>query len=185
MAQHQNHHSTVRWQAEQPRLSPRKCLLKGCDRYFSPSHHLDRFCADPCREAARRWRLARANLKYRGTRHGKEARRAQAARYRTRLKERKDLSTQDPEDPFDDDATSREGYRKEDAHEKSCCDRPGCYRRFTPPPRSPLQKFCSLRCYKAFRTVVLRERRWLKRLAGRSNRGRDGPEPNASKEVFV
>ena len=52
-----------------------------------------------------------------------------------------------------------------DAQEKSCCDRPGCYQRFTPPPRSPLQKFCSASCRKALRCVLLRERRWILRLA--------------------
>ncbi len=88
-------------------------------------------------------------------------------------------------DQSDDPSTLREGYRKEDAHEKSCCDRPGCYRRFTPPPRSPLQKFCSPRCYGAFRAVVLREQRWLERLGVGIYRGRDGPQSTASKEVFV
>jgi hypothetical protein len=172
-------------QVELARLSRRKCFLKGCDRYFSPSHHLDRFCADDCRDAARRWRLARANLKYRVSRHGKENRRAQAARYRIRLKERKDVSRDDPKDQSGDPSTRREGYRKEDAHEKSCCDRPGCYKRFTPPPRSPLQKFCSSSCYGAFRAVVLRERRWRERLAVGFCRARDGPQATASKEVFV
>ena len=191
MAQLQNPLAPNGRQAEHPRLSPRKCFLKGCDRYFSPSHHLERFCGDDCRQAARRWRLARANLKYRSSEQGKENRRAQADRYRTRLKERKAASpatAKNPDTPkkqSDDQSTPREGYRKEDAQEKSCCDRPGCYERFTPPPRSPLQKFCSRDCYRAFRAVVLRERRWLERLGAGIYRGRDGPSPVASKEVFV
>lgn len=154
-------------------------MLKGCDRCFPPNHHLDRYCGDDCKATARQWRLARANLKYRGSEHGKQNRRAQAARYRFRLKERQAaeelLSQPPPNDSSGDPAGPREGYRKEDAHEKSCCDRPGCYERFTPPPRSPLQKFCSSRCYRAFRAVVLRERRWLERLGVGIYRGRDGP----------
>ena len=185
MVQSQNLPSPHSSQVELARLSRRKCFLKGCDRYFSPHHHLDRFCPDDCRDGARRWRIARANLTYRASQHGKENRRAQAARYRTRLKERKAVSRGAQKDQSDDPSTLREGYRKEDAHEKSCCNRPGCYTRFTPPPRSPLQKFCSPRCYGAFRAVVLRERRWLERLVVGIYRGRDGPQSTASKEVFV
>ena len=179
MAQLQNPPSPSSSQAELPRLSTRKCLLKGCDRCFSPNHPLDRYCGEDCKAAARRWRIARANLKYRGSEHGKQNRRAQAARYRIKLKERKAAGKVLPKPPqngpADDSAEPREGYRKEGAHEKSCCDRPGCYRRFTPPPRSPLQKFCSSDCYGAFRAVVLRERRWLERLGVGIHRSRDGP----------
>lgn len=179
MAQLQNPRSPVGWQAERPRLSTRKCLLEGCDRCFSPNHPLDRYCGDDCKAAARRWRLARANLKYRGSEHGKENRRRQAARYRIRLNERKAaenlLPTPPQNDPSDDPAEPREGYHKNDAHEKSCCDRPGCYRRFTPPPRSPLQKFCSSSCHNALRTVLRREQRWLERFATGRKRPRDGP----------
>ena len=179
MAQLQNHRSTIGWQAERPRLSTRKCLLKGCDRCFSPHHPLDRFCGEDCKSAARRWRLARANLKYRASEHGKENRRRQAARYRIRLKERKAAENRLPGPPqndlADDPTGPREGYHKDDAHEKSCCNRPGCYRRFTPPPRSPLQKFCSSSCRNALRTVLRREQRWLQRLAIGCKGPRDGP----------
>jgi len=179
LAQLQNHRSPVSWQAEQPRLSTRKCLLKGCGRCFLPNHPLDRYCGEDCKSAARRWRLARANLKYRASDHGKENRRAQAARYRIRLKERKAAESRllgpSQNAPTDDPTEPREGYRKDDAQEKSCCDRPGCYRRFTPPPRSPLQKFCSSSCHNALRTVLRREQRWLERLATVGKRPRAGP----------
>jgi len=179
LAQLQNPPSPSSSQAELPRLSTRKCLLKGCDRCFSPGHPLDRYCGEDCKAAARRWRLARANLKYRGSEHGKQNRRTQAARYRTRLKERQAaenlLPGPLPNDPSDVPAEPREGYHKDDAQEKCCCERPGCYRRFTPPPRSPLQKFCSSSCYKALRTVLLRERRWRRRLGLGIDRARDGP----------
>lgn len=179
MAQLQNLRSHVGWQAERHRLSTRKCLLEGCNRYFSPNHPLDRYCGDDCKAAARRWRIARANLRYRGSEHGKENRRAQAARYRIRLKERRAaedaLAQPSQDEPAGDPTEPREGYRKEDIHEKSCCDRPGCYRRFTPPPRSPLQRFCSSSCHNALRTVLRREQRWLQRLAFVHKRPRAGP----------
>ncbi len=42
------------------------------------------------------------------------------------------------------------------------CDRPGCYERFTPQRRSPLQHFCSQDCRHALERVRERERRWKK-----------------------
>lgn len=77
--------------------------------------------------------------------------------------------------PSDDPAVLHEGYHKDESREKTGCGRPGCYKRFTPPPRSPLQKFCCSRCRKALRTVVLREQRWLQWLSGEQIRARDGP----------
>ncbi len=65
---------------------------------------------------------------------------------------------QDPVEP------AREGDTKEESPEQSCCHRPGCYERFTPAPQSPHQKYCSLECYNAMRTVLIREERWRKRL---------------------
>ena len=72
------------------------------------------------------------------------------------------------------------GNRKESAHEKCACHRPGCYRRFTPPLQSPLKKFCNARCRKALRRVILRERKWLARLSLKKNHARDGPYTRAS-----
>jgi len=69
----------------------------------------------------------------------------------------------------------REGYHQDASQEKSGCDRPGCYKRFTPPPRSPLQKFCCSSCYQALRAVLLRERRWLQWLRRELAQPRDGP----------
>lgn len=53
-----------------------------------------------------------------------------------------------------------EGYQEHATGEIGCCRRPGCYDRFVRTRRSPLQRFCSYRCYQALRRVVLRERRW-------------------------
>lgn len=47
------------------------------------------------------------------------------------------------------------------------CDRPGCYERFQPTRRSPLQRFCSQECRRALERVWERERRWKKRGPGR------------------
>lgn len=178
MAQTQNPLPSSRSQGEQPRLSPRKCLVKGCNRSFSPNHYLDRYCGVDCKAAARRWQLARANLRYRDSERGKQARRAQASRHRVRLKERKAAEQQQPDrqnEPSEALDQPCEGYHKDQSEEKSCCDRPGCYQRFTPPPRSPLQSFCSLDCRNALRCVRLRERRWMAWLAAGQKRTRGRP----------
>ena len=183
MAQSQLAPQQLRSQDESTRLTPRKCLLKGCNRYFTPNHPLDRYCAGDCKDAARRWRLARANLKYRRSEIGKRNRQAQAIRYRARLKERNAAEilqqTDGQESHFADLTPPREGYHKSDSQEKSCCDRPGCYERFTPSPRSPLQTFCSSSCRKALRCVRLREQRWIWKLAIGRYHARDGPLTNA------
>lgn len=139
---------------------------------------MDRYCGDDCKAAARRWQLARANLKYRASNGGKQVRRVQASRYRVRLKERKAAELRQAasqNERCDAPEQSREGYRKDESEEKSCCNRPGCYQRFTPPPRSPLQRFCSLDCCNALRCVRLRERRWMAWLAGGQQRTRGRP----------
>ena len=110
-------------------------------------------------------------------------RKEQSQRYRLKLKDRKAReASQEPSKSSistNPDAP-REGYTKESSHEKSCCHRPGCYRRFTPPPQSPLKKFCSPRCRKALRRVILRERKWYARLKSKSGHVRDGPQSRAS-----
>jgi hypothetical protein len=179
LAQTQNPLPARRSQGEPPRLAPRICLLKGCDRSFSPNHYLDRYCGEDCRDAARRWRIARANLKYRASEHGRKTRQAQAVRNRVRRKERKAAEAQRHADteqgPSGHAGQPREGYHKDQSEENSCCDRPGCYQRFTPPPRSPLQRFCSLDCCNALRCVRLRERRWIRWLAAGPQRTRGRP----------
>jgi len=86
LAQLQNPSSPRRWQDETLRLASRKCLLKGCDRYFSPDHPLDRYCRDDCKADAASWRIAMANLQYRQSPGGKEKRRERATRHRFRIK---------------------------------------------------------------------------------------------------
>jgi hypothetical protein len=162
------------------RIGARLCLNASCERTFQPTHHLDRYCGPECLAAARRWQRRFANQLYRQSPSGKLRRAAQSQRYRIKLKERQDYSESKKIDESDQPETPREGYTKETSHEKSCCHRPGCYQRFTPPPQSPLKKFCSPRCRKALRRVILRERMWYARLKSTVGRARDGPRSKAS-----
>ena len=177
------------------RIGQRLCLNEPCERNFQPTHHLDRYCGPECLDAARRWQLRFANQIYRQSAGGKLRRKEQAQRYRLNLKERpaRDATQEFVKSESVDQAVApavvtpdvpslapREGYTKETSHEKSCCNRPGCYRRFTPPPQSPLKKFCSPRCRKALRRVILRERKWVARLKSMSGHARDGPQSRAS-----
>ena len=70
------------------RLGRRVCLLKGCEQTFRPWHPLGRYCSSNCRAAARRWRQRTANRRYRSSEQGKCRRRAQACRYRERIRQR-------------------------------------------------------------------------------------------------
>ena len=164
------------------RIGARLCLNEPCERIFQTIHHLDRYCSSECLAVARRWQIRFANQLYRRSTDGKLRRKEQAWRYRLKLKERKALEgkpKQEESGLSEPPEASREGYTKESSHEKSCCHRPGCYRRFTPPPQSPLKKFCSPRCRKALRRVILRERKWIARLKAMAESARDGPQSKA------
>ena len=147
------------------RAGRRLCLLKGCQLWFQPRHPLGRYCSSGCRAAARRWRRQTANRRYRTSELGKRRRRAQACRYRERLRQRL---------PGDSSpAALGEGYPHLREAADSCCRRPGCYETFVKTARSPLQKFCSAQCRQALRRVVVRERRWRPRLRRGGWRGDD------------
>lgn len=165
------------------RIGHRLCLHERCERNFLPGHSLDRYCSPECLQAARRWQLRYANQRYRRSENGKLRRNEQSQRRRNRSLERKvdkaDQAYQAVLAPASEKNDPNEGYTKDSAHEKSCCQRPGCYRRFTPPPQSPLKKFCSSRCRKALRRVILRERKWLARLKLTNKHPRDGPHKKA------
>ncbi len=137
----------------------RRCLLKGCERWFQPARPQCCYCSPACQAAARRWRRWRAAQTYRGTPHGKECRRAQSCRYRERRRERQAAAADNPDTP-------REGQRPAEIPEdfqNSACDRPGCYELFVREPRSPQQHFCSSACRQALRRVHQRERRLRER----------------------
>ena len=79
-----------RW-PRRPRGIPRarRCLLKGCEHRFHPRQARQRYCSEPCREAARRWSRWKAQQRYRETAPGQQKRTHQSRRYRERVKSRK------------------------------------------------------------------------------------------------
>jgi hypothetical protein len=140
-------------QEPRPPWRRRRCLLKGCEHWFLPTHPQARYCSPACRQAAQRWRRWRASQQYRQTEAGRRRRRQQSQRYR----QRRALSCQlEPLRP-------REGQRAAKIFPGRCCDRPGCYARFVPRPRSPGQRFCTGQCRQALRRVQVREARWRRR----------------------
>lgn len=163
----------------------RRCLLKGCERWFLPRTPQARFCGPDCRKAARRWRRWLASQRYRATLNGKEHRRDQSRRYRSRRR-------QQPAPPQSLPGTAEvepahaaveaerchpavapntllpccEGQRPGGIPKKSCglpCHRPGCYVLFAPTPSGLVQKFCSGLCRQALRRVRQREARLRRR----------------------
>ena len=140
------------WQAP-CRCRPRICLLKGCERWFSPLRSSARYCSEACSKAARRWTRWQAAQRYRASDKGKERRRQQSCRYRERVRQRR-LAAQEPA------GAACEGHQEEISSEKIPCSRPGCYELFSPQRRSPLKKFCCALCRNALRRVRQREARW-------------------------
>jgi hypothetical protein len=171
----------------------RRCLLKGCQRWFLPRHFQDRYCSPQCRIAARRWRRWYAAQRYRATANGQQRRRAQAQRHRDRQRHRSPVpepappapeidpaaSTVDPDTPPQTDPPKavnslRVGQRPSEIPENSRlwpCGRPGCYLLFSLSPRSPQQRFCSCSCRRALRRVRQRQARFrIRRRRGRLRR---------------
>lgn len=138
----------------------RRCLLKGCERWFQAARPQARYCSAECRQAACRWRRWRAARQYRASPQGRECRQAQSRRYRERQRASRLNGTPAAAE------TPCEGQRAAEIPEKvpSCsCSRPGCYVEFELHPRSPQQHFCSLACRQALRRVLQRERRHRER----------------------
>lgn len=67
----------------------RECLLKGCERQFSPRGARQRYCSSECQGAARKWARWKAQQSYRATAAGREKRNGQSRRYRERVRNRK------------------------------------------------------------------------------------------------
>jgi hypothetical protein len=163
----------------------RRCLLKGCERWFLPNRPQTRYCSPACQLAAQHWRRWHSAQRYRATTPGKQRRRDQARRYRSRRQPRATGPESPPPSPqvepehpaveaelpttIDPPIMSPsvgEGQRPGEIPEISWglpCDRPGCYAVFTPTPRSPQQHFCSCRCRQALRRVRQREARQKQR----------------------
>lgn len=138
----------------------RLCLLKGCGCWFRPQYALSRYCSTWCRAAARRWSARRAQERYRKSSKGKDKRRSQSRVYRKRRKERKGVCGRNK----DIEEGEGEGDHKRKNSPCSLCARPGCYERVVASSRSPLKKYCSCACRRAFRRVLEREKRWKRRL---------------------
>jgi hypothetical protein len=66
----------------------RRCLLKGCERWFLSPWTQARYCSPACQEAARRWRVWHAGQVYRATPNGKQHRCGQNQRYRSLVRQR-------------------------------------------------------------------------------------------------
>ena len=133
----------------------RICLLKGCEKWFSPPHPLSRYCSKACAEAARVWSRRLAAGRYRASEKGKQRRRQQSCRYRERVRQRQEAA------PLP--SPVGEGHQGAADSEKIPCSRPGCYELFLPERRSPLKKFCCALCRQALRRVRQREARWQQR----------------------
>jgi hypothetical protein len=152
-----HHLSSLRQGANRPRRA-RRCLLKGCERWFTPAYPQSRYCCAACREAARRWRRAQASRRYRASAAGRERRREQHQRYRQRRRQRAAAASAVP--------TAGEGQRPASPGEdfiECLCARPGCYVAFWLNPLRSNRRFCSLACRLALRRVLDREARYRQR----------------------
>ena len=69
-----------------------RCLLKGCEQPFRPTHPQARYCSRECRAAVRRWRRRRASRQYRQTPDGQAKRQAQSRQYRCRCAGRRQVA---------------------------------------------------------------------------------------------
>ena len=151
----------------------RRCLLKGCERWFTPAQPQSRYCSPACREAARRWRRAQASRRYRASTAGRQRRREQQHRYRQRRRERAAAAASA------DVSVVREGQRPacpgEDFVECRCA-RPGCYITFWVNPVQSNRRFCSLACRLALRRVLDREARYRQRRRERRPEDRQRPD---------
>jgi hypothetical protein len=142
----------------------RRCLLKDCERWFTPSYPQSRYCSRGCREAARRWRRAQASRRYRASVAGRARRRAQSQRYRQRQRERPASAGAQLADGVCPGGC--EGQRPACPGEDfvDClCARPGCYVTFWVNAACSCRRFCSLACRLALRRVLDREARYRQR----------------------
>jgi hypothetical protein len=157
----------------------RRCLLKGCERTFRPTHPRCHYCSDACRREAKKWQAWRSAGRWRATDRGKECRRAQSRRYRrliplVLLAEAPAPSpepvaepiTPPPVDAEPAPPEAREGQLIEQIPEDLVvrpCKRPGCYVLFGVPAEWSPRRFCCSLCHKALRRVLDREARYQRR----------------------
>lgn len=138
----------------------RRCLLKGCERWFRPLRPQSRYCSASCAAEARRWRCVKASRRYRASVGGRERRREQNRHYRQRRREREAIAASAEE------AAACEGKRPASGDDDFCermCDRPGCYVTFWVSEPLASRRFCSPACRLALRRVLDREARYCQR----------------------
>jgi hypothetical protein len=137
----------------------RRCLLKGCERWFQPRRPQSRYCSGDCAAAARRWRHVKASRRYRASAGGRACRREQNRRYRQRRRRRTLAASADAVVPCEGQRPASEG----EGFGERMCDRPGCYVRFVVKHEHSCQRFCSVACRLALRRVLDREARYRQR----------------------
>lgn len=158
-------------QESHQRGRPRRCLLKGCEKSFWPSHPQARYCSEACRVAARRWRRWHADQSYRASNKGKTKRREQSQRRRQRQRERAPAEPPPPSAPPADAAppSAADAVGPREGERPGCtnadfsgkpCGRPGCYVLFIPRYAESKQRFCCALCRRALRRVEDREKRF-------------------------
>ncbi len=145
----------------QPRV--RRCLRAGCGNSFRPCCARKYYCSPECRAQVRAWSQQQAQEKYRASEQGRACRREQSRRYRERCRQRPGVAEKAVGGR---PARAREGHQHPPGGRKICCRRPGCYNRFVPSPRSPLQGFCSPLCRQEIRRVRMLDARWQAGCAG-------------------
>jgi hypothetical protein len=142
----------------------RRCLLKGCERFFRPARPQCRYCCAACQQAACRWRRWRAQQKYRHSDNGRQHRQQQARRYRQRhpTPPRAPPAPAEPSGSTDPPSLDSEGKRlpenPAEAPQRPCA-RPGCYVLFAAAASGNPRRFCCALCRRALRCVLDREAR--------------------------
>jgi len=156
----------------------RRCLLKGCQRFFRPTRPQCRYCSATCQQEARRWRRWRAQQKYRRSASGRQHRQQQSRRYRQRrpASPRPPPRPVEPVEPIGAASAGSEGKRLPDNPGEvplRPCDRPGCYVLFAAVATGNPRRFCCASCRRALRCVLDREaRRRQRRRRGLRSPGR-------------
>jgi hypothetical protein len=141
------------------RLRPRVCLRKGCGRIYQPVRWNQRYCQDPeCRKEVLRWQAAKRQQERRQRPEVRQQHAAAERQRRARLAANRHLpAVRGAETQKPGRAWSRR--RKNSA---PFCDRPGCYE----PRREACRcqaKYCGDECRQAYKRVLDRERKWLRR----------------------
>ena len=157
------HHVCRHRQEARPQRRARRCLLKGCEHWFTPACPQAHYCSKECSRAATRWRRVKASRSYRASKDGRVQCRERNRCYRQRRRAREIAAAEG--------AAAREGKRIAPANKNFTnwmCDRPGCYATFHVRHKEGSRHYCSAMCRLALRRVLDRDaRRGQRRRRGR------------------